>query len=206
MQNQASHTLEYIHDPNFYNQFQSRPPSTYASKVRSMPCETPSKNQVNFNQTPLMYLNNYQIPAFTVSQPMHPFNIHSNRSTPTPNQIYHESINTNYTSDSPIKNPLSIPNQSTTSQHHKQDKTPFPSLNHANFTLKFKSNKKFSDVFRDYFYLEDYIKSIKPSVSLVKVYINKNDELIIKTDNQEHRIKELASGCIRIWLNRTSQK
>ena len=50
-------------------------------------------------------------------------------------------------------------------------------------TLRFKSLKKFHDKYKDYFLLDDYIKSIKPKTSIVSAVINKFSILVIRTDN-----------------------
>ncbi|RNA09268.1 hypothetical protein BpHYR1_020195 [Brachionus plicatilis] len=53
------------------------------------------------------------------------------------------------------------------------------------YTLKFKSNKSFNPIYKDYFYLEDYLTKIKPESDISAAFFNKNDELIIKTNNPD---------------------
>ncbi|CAF1072668.1 unnamed protein product [Brachionus calyciflorus] len=108
--------------------------------------------------------------------------MYSNRQTPQPINLNQTTSNlSNFTQSYPINDSqfAPLPRQ----DEPKNETSPINS-EQVTSTLKFKNNKKFDDKYRDYFYLEEYIKNIKPTVSLVTVYINKNEELIIKTNNK----------------------
>ncbi|CAF1019702.1 unnamed protein product [Brachionus calyciflorus] len=163
---------------------------SYSSKVRSTPYsldQVPSRSQVFYQQNQQVKPNNYHIPAFYLSQPLTPFNIQ-----PSPNPT-------------PI-NTQCQPTQQTNATGLQQSTVYFPTpqelidpLNEQrniapkNYTIKFSSNRKFEDKYKDYFVLADYIASLKPNISITAAYISKNDELIIKTSD----FKNLDD--LRVW-------
>ncbi|RNA32049.1 hypothetical protein BpHYR1_034819 [Brachionus plicatilis] len=60
------------------------------------------------------------------------------------------------------------------------------------YTIKFKSKKNFPEWSKDYFKLEDFISKIKPGSILTSAFINKNDELVLKT-NLMSQVDDLKS-------------
>ncbi|CAF0942296.1 unnamed protein product, partial [Brachionus calyciflorus] len=121
------------------------------------------------------------MPSFQINQPMLPINMHSN----------HFAANNNYANQANPNNSIETSKNLYNQDNHQElnydhQINQISTQSNKTFTLKFVSKKKFSDKFRDYYFLEDYIKTIKSNISLLTVYINKKDELIIKTDNQEH--------------------
>ncbi|CAF0957339.1 unnamed protein product [Brachionus calyciflorus] len=181
MINQAFHTRDYYPELGAATHHQSRPLSSIVNKqTRPSPYDAPTRNHINATLTPQMYLNSYHIPTFPINQPMLPINMQPNRATPN----YATQVGFNSSND--INHPQQNQNQYPQINHEEQtvDNT-YNRATGQTFTLKFISNKKFNEKFRDYYFLEDYIKEIKLNLSLLTIYINKKDELIIKTDKQE---------------------
>ncbi|CAF0704716.1 unnamed protein product [Brachionus calyciflorus] len=60
------------------------------------------------------------------------------------------------------------------------------------YTLKFKSNTRFDARLKDYFVLEAVFRKMKPNSDISTIYLNKNDELVIKTniENELHDLRK----------------
>lgn len=169
---QAYQTLEYQPEYGFDR-------TSYANKlVRPSPYDAPSRSAYIHQQQQqqlLAHQQAYQGPQFCFNQPLNPININTNQQPAS-------QINKNMYQIYPNQhnNTLNTNNEFNSQMIHEQN----PGVQKTN-TLKFKSNKNFDNKFKDYFILEDYIKSLKPNVSLRTAYINKYEELVIKTDHEE---------------------
>ncbi|RNA06327.1 hypothetical protein BpHYR1_015248 [Brachionus plicatilis] len=164
MINQAYHTLDYSQDYAYTNPFPMRPIHSFSSKLRNTPYDAPPRNQVFSNQAPQLYQNNYQLPAFTINQPMLPFTLQNNRQTPNQDQI-------NLAKGIECLTTRTFESQHPTTSYHSPET--FQSDNNteklSHFTLKF----------------ANYIKELKPNVSILTL---KNCPL----NAFEHGIRELT--------------
>ncbi|RNA02265.1 RNA-directed DNA polymerase from transposon X, partial [Brachionus plicatilis] len=105
---------------------------------------------------------------------------------PSLNSAYHIQNDLNVNNPNPTNPPSinqqQINDQITTNYDHSQKiNASSPKV----YTLKFKSNKSFNPIYKDYFYLKDYLTKIKPESDISAAFFNKNDELIIKTNNPD---------------------
>ncbi|CAF1131699.1 unnamed protein product [Brachionus calyciflorus] len=162
MINQAYHSLDYCPELEFASQYQMRPASNWSNRVRPSPYDAPSRNQANMNQLSHIYLNSNLIPTFTISQPMHPINMINNRATPTINSNNHVT-NPNISESNNIQKDTF--NEGLSEAMPVALAEPFYPVNNnyinkLTFTLKFLNNTNFDEKYRDYYFLEEYIRSL----------------------------------------------
>ncbi|CAF1073956.1 unnamed protein product [Brachionus calyciflorus] len=184
--NQSHQTLDY-HPEYWYNQQQSlnsqMRQNMNLSKSRPTPYQAPSRNQFsdqNFNQQNIAYSTHR--PNLNFSQPLVPFNTlfqpnyhdfpplinHQNNAIIQHQQNQFEQIQTiDQCYNISLQNEPNPTISTENTQHQKS------------YTIKFKSNKNFPEIYNDYFHLEEYLNKIKPENKITTAFIN-SDELIIK--------------------------
>ncbi|CAF1111596.1 unnamed protein product, partial [Brachionus calyciflorus] len=141
-------------------------------------------NQANHYQT---YSSINQTPSFSSAQ----------LQTQQPQKVFPSQQNLFYSQQQPVPDHRSYSQALQNNQITQENIN--PSINFTLdmpkqkiFTLKFKSKFRFDPRLKDYFFLEAVFRKMRPKSEINTIYINKNEELIIKTSN-ESQIQDLRT-------------